>query len=45
MKLAVQLYTLRNDYSNGEEFLEILEKVKEIGFEGVEFAGYAGLWR
>ena len=43
MKLAVQLYTLRNDYSNGEEFLEILEKVKEIGFEGVEFAGYAGL--
>ena len=43
MKLAVQLYTLRNDYSNGEEFLEILEKVKEIGFDGVEFAGYAGL--
>ena len=43
MKLAVQLYTLREDYSNGEEFLEILEKVKEIGFDGVEFAGYAGL--
>ncbi len=43
MKLAVQLYSLRNDYSNGEEFLEILGKVKEIGFEGVEFAGYAGL--
>ena len=29
MKLAVQLYTLRKDYSNGEEFLEILEKVKD----------------
>ena len=43
MKLAVQLYTLREDYSNGEEFLEILEKAKEIGFDGVEFAGYAGL--
>ena len=43
MKLAVQLYTLRHDYSSGEEFLKILEKVKEIGFEGVEFAGYAGL--
>jgi len=43
MKLAVQLYTLRNDYSNGEEFLKILEKVKELGFDGVEFAGFAGL--
>ncbi len=43
MKLAVQLYTLRDDYSNGEEFLKILEKVKAIGFDGVEFAGYAGL--
>jgi sugar phosphate isomerase/epimerase len=43
MKLAVQLYTLRNDYSTPEEFLDILTKVKELGFEGVEFAGYAGL--
>lgn len=43
MKLAVQLYSLRNDYTNGEEFLEILGKVKELGFEGVEFAGFAGL--
>lgn len=43
MKLAVQLYSLRHDYTNGEEFLEILGKVKELGFEGVEFAGYAGL--
>ena len=43
MKLAVQLYSLRNDYTNGEEFLEILGKVKEIGFDGVEFAGFAGV--
>ncbi len=43
MKLAVQLYSLRNDYSNGEGFLEILGKVKEIGFDGVEFAGFAGV--
>ena len=43
MKLAVQLYTLRHDYENGEEFLKILEEVKKIGFDGVEFAGYAGL--
>lgn len=42
MKLAVQLYTLRDDYKNGEEFLKILEKVKEIGFDGVEFAGFGG---
>lgn len=43
MKLALQLYTLRRDYTNGEEFLEILGKVKELGFDGVEFAGFAGL--
>ena len=42
MKLAVQLYSVRDDYKNAEEFLEILEKVKEIGFEGVEFAGFGG---
>ena len=43
MKLAVQLYSLRHDYTDGEGFLKILEKVKELGFEGVEFAGFAGL--
>lgn len=42
MKLAVQLYSVRDDYKTGEEFLKILEKVKEIGFEGVEFAGFGG---
>ena len=43
MKLAVQLYSLRHDYTDGEGFLKILEKVKELGFEGVEFAGFAGV--
>lgn len=43
MKLAVQLYTLRNDYNTPSEFIDILKKVKEIGFEGVEFAGFGGL--
>lgn len=43
MKLAVQLYTLRRDYEDGEGFLKVLEKVKELGFDGVEFAGFADL--
>lgn len=43
MKFAVQLYTLRDMIKNGEEFLKILEEVKKLGFEGVEFAGYFGL--
>lgn len=43
MKLGLQLYTLRSHIKNGEDLLSILEKVKEIGFEGVEFASYHGL--
>lgn len=42
MKLAVQLYSLRHHIENGENFLDILKKVKEIGFDGVEFAGFHG---
>ena len=42
MKLAVQLYSLRHHMENGESFLDILKKVKEIGFDGVEFAGFHG---
>lgn len=42
MKLAVQLYSLRRHMENGENFLDILKKVKEIGFQGVEFAGFHG---
>ncbi|OQA47883.1 MAG: Xylose isomerase-like TIM barrel [Firmicutes bacterium ADurb.Bin300] len=43
MKIAVQLYSVRDHIKKGEDLLNILGKVKEIGFEGVEFAGYFGL--
>ncbi len=43
MKFAVQLYSVRDHIKTGEDMLNILEKVKEIGFDGVEFAGYFGL--
>jgi sugar phosphate isomerase/epimerase len=43
MKFAVQLYSVRDHIENGDDLLEILGKVKEIGFDGVEFAGYQGL--
>ena len=42
MKYAVQLYSVRDHIENGNDMLEILGKVKEIGFDGVEFAGYFG---
>ena len=42
MNFAVQLYSVRDHVQNGEDFLDVLAKVKEIGFEGVEFAGYHG---
>ncbi|MFU0828589.1 MAG: Sugar phosphate isomerase/epimerase [Lachnoclostridium sp.] len=43
MRIGLQLYTVRDSYKNGEEFKKILKKIKELGYEGVEFAGYAGL--
>jgi len=43
MKFAVQLYSLRGHISNGEDLLRVLEEVKKIGFDGVEFAGFFGL--
>ena len=43
MKFAVQLYSVRDHIKSGDDMLEILGKVKEIGFDGVEFAGYFGL--
>lgn len=43
MKFAVQLYSLRHHIENGEDMLYILQKVKELGFDGVEFAGFFGL--
>lgn len=43
MKFAVQLYSVRDHIKDGKNMIEILGKVKEIGFDGVEFAGYFGL--
>jgi sugar phosphate isomerase/epimerase len=38
LKVALQLFTLR-DYDKGD-FAEKLKKVREAGYDGVEFAGY-----
>ena len=43
MKFAVQLYTLRDDIKDAESFIEVLKKVKEIGFDGVELCFAYGL--
>ena len=43
MKLGLQLYTLRNAYKTGEELLSVLKKVRELGYEGVEFFSFCGL--
>ncbi len=43
MKLAVQLYSVRDHIKNGEDLLNILPEIKALGFEGVEFAGFFGV--
>lgn len=43
MKFAVQMYSLREQCKSPEALLATLEKVREAGYEGVEFAGYQGL--
>lgn len=43
MKLGLQLYTVRDSYDNKEEFKDLLKKVKELGYDGVEFAGFCGM--
>lgn len=43
MKYALQLYTVRDACTNAEEFKKVLKNVKEIGYEGVEFAGFHGI--
>ncbi|MBQ7689431.1 MAG: sugar phosphate isomerase/epimerase [Clostridia bacterium] len=40
MKFGVQLYSLRDHIKNGDDLLWILEEVKKLGFDGVEFAGF-----
>jgi sugar phosphate isomerase/epimerase len=41
MSVGLQLYTLRDE--TAKDFAGTLKKVAEIGYEGVEFAGYGGL--
>ncbi len=43
MKIAVQMYSLRNEIKDKKTLFAALEKVKEIGYDGVEFAGYYGV--
>lgn len=40
--IGVQLYSIRELMNTKESFKAALAKVKEIGFDGVEFAGYGG---
>ncbi|WP_416147941.1 sugar phosphate isomerase/epimerase family protein [Salipaludibacillus sp. HK11] len=40
-KIAVQLYTLREEMENDPK--QTLRTVADLGFDGVEFAGYGGL--
>ncbi|MCI3923700.1 sugar phosphate isomerase/epimerase [Paenibacillus sp. TRM 82003] len=39
--IGLQMYTLRNE--TAQDFVGTLAKVAELGYEGVEFAGYGGL--
>ena len=43
MKIAVQLYSVRDHIKSGEDLLAVLPKVKALGYDGVEFAGYFDL--
>lgn len=43
MKIAVQLYSVRDCIKNGEDFFKALEEIKAMGYDGVEFAGYHGV--
>ncbi|MBD9333995.1 MAG: sugar phosphate isomerase/epimerase, partial [[Ruminococcus] faecis] len=44
LPVAVQVYGLRDLLENTpENFKEVMQKVKEIGYDGVELAGLYGL--
>lgn len=43
MKIAVQLYSVRDCIHNAEDFFKVLEEIKAMGYEGVEFAGFHGV--
>ncbi len=40
MKIAVQVYSVRDHINDAETLLKALEEIKKIGYDGVEFAGY-----
>lgn len=40
MKIAVQLYSVRDCIETAEDMLRVLGEVKAMGYDGVEFAGY-----
>jgi len=42
MKIAVQVYSVRDHINDAETLLKALEEIKKIGYDGVEFAGYFG---
>ena len=41
--ISVQLYSVRDHIKSGEDLLAVLPKVKALGYDGVEFAGYFDL--
>ncbi len=43
MKIAVQVYSVRDHIKNGDDLLKVLEEIKKLGYDGVEFAGYFGV--
>ncbi len=42
MKIAVQVYSVRDAIKDEKTLFAALKKIKEIGYDGVEFAGYFG---
>lgn len=42
MKIALQLYTVRDSIQSPDTLLSALERVKAMGYDGVEFAGLFG---
>lgn len=43
IKIALQMYSVRDAVSGGEDLIAALKTVKELGYQGVEFAGFFGL--
>jgi len=43
MKFSIQLYSLRDMIESGDDLLALFPKLKAMGFDGVEFAGYYDL--